>query len=455
MCIEEWTARGGTMTSDDGDWVAREANVREMLREQAKKSIKLRTKDREFHGLEREFRNHTEQMLIDYERTRDIKHPRDVGNARENLLRIFLRTSGYLPQRYGVSDRSVRVVSHTGHMSNEIDLAFFDSRDSFTLMNRQNVYEVYPIESVYRVVQIKSLLNAKELTSALNNLATFKTLERPASPGFIGFTNRIPSQCGFAMLFAYKTDMQWGEIVRALEAFARSEHRRILPNAVHILDSGFFLFGDDQKASCFNQDQEAIRDPKIHGFPDREALGLFHFYSHLLALMRATEVQPPELERYFQLPLIAADRSYSFVMGMFAEVDKCERHGDFARRISSEALEKLVTWCGKAEPINWIKANDIAYGLPENEETYRRQPGDVRIYNPEGHPLGDVLLMDSTFDGKPVKSIAYDMIDTAGVRIFLPYYYSAKEGLISGCPKCVAATSRAQNRKISRNTTKL
>jgi hypothetical protein len=280
------------MTSDDGDWVAREANVRKMLREQAKRGIELRTKDREFHGLEREFRYHTEQMLIDYERTRDIKHPRDVGNARENLLRIFLRTAGYLPQRYGVSDRSVRVVSHTGHISNEIDLALFDSRDSFTLMNRQNVYEVYPIESVYGVIQVKSVLNARELTSALKNLATFKTLERPASRGgFIRFGNRIPSQRGFAMLFAYKTDMQWGEIVRALEAFARSEHRRILPNAVHILDSGFFLFGDEQKGSCFNEDQEAIRDLKIYGIPDREGLGLFHFYSHLLALMRATEVQ--------------------------------------------------------------------------------------------------------------------------------------------------------------------
>jgi hypothetical protein len=193
------------MIPDDKDWVEQEANVRKMLREQAKRSIDLRTKDREFHGLEREFRYHTEQMLVDYERTRDIKHPRDVGNARENLLRIFLRTSGYLPQRYGVSDHSVRVVSHTGHISNEIDLALFDAPESLTLMKRQDVYEVYPIESVCGVVQVKSVLTARELTSALKNLATFKTLERPVSGGFMRFTGRIHSQRGFAMLFAYKS----------------------------------------------------------------------------------------------------------------------------------------------------------------------------------------------------------------------------------------------------------
>jgi hypothetical protein len=83
--------------------------------------------------------------------------------------------------------------------------------------------------------------------------------------------------------------MQWGEIVDALETFARNERRRILPNAVHILDSGFFLFGDE-KASCFNEDQEAISELQVYGFPDREGLGLFHFYSHLLMLMRTTEV---------------------------------------------------------------------------------------------------------------------------------------------------------------------
>lgn len=98
-------------------------------------------------------------------------------------------------------NRSIRVVSHTGHISNEIDIAFYDPLGSFTLMKRQDVYEVYPIESVYGVVQVKSVLNARELTSALKNLATFKTLDRPPSGGFIRFTNRIPSRRGFAMLF--------------------------------------------------------------------------------------------------------------------------------------------------------------------------------------------------------------------------------------------------------------
>lgn len=440
--------------TDEDDWKTRESNVRKLLRDQASRSIAFRTKDREFHGLEREFRYHTEQMLIDYERTRDIKHPRDVGNARENLLRLFLRTSGYLPRRYGISDRSVRVVSHTGHISNEIDIAFFDNLDSFTLMNRQDVYEVYPIESVYGVVQVKSRLNAKELNSALRNLASFKALERPPSEGFIGFTGGKRSERGFAILFAYKSDLEWTETVRILEVFAQAESRRVLPNAVHILDSGFFLFGDGTQASCFNPNQEAISDIKIHGIPDREGIELFHFYSHLLTLMQTTNVQQPRLERYFQLPLIAADRSYSFVLGSFAEVGTCARHGDFARRISSDALDRVVTWCRRTEPLNWIRAIDLAYGNPENEESYARQPGDVHIYNPESHKLSDILLMDSTFDGKHTKSLAYDMIDSGGMRIWLPYYYSIRDRLISNCPKCEAEATKTNGQSGRRNTAK-
>ncbi len=115
-----------------------------------------------------------------------------------------------------------------------------------------------------------------------------------------------------------------------------------------------------------------------------------------------------------------------------------------------------MIWCRQAEPINYIRAIDRAYGNPENEEAYRRQPGDIHIYNPENHVLSDILLVDSTLDGKPIKSVAYDMIGSAGIRIWLPYHYSAKYSLINSCPKCAAETTKkADNdgrRKAKRKT---
>src|SRR3954470_11432649 len=103
------------MTKKD-DFEKREAATRTFVRDLAERAIALRSKDRDFHGLEREFLYHQVQMLQKYRQARDINHPRDRGNARERILSIFLQTSGYLPKRYAVSDRSVRVVSTTGHI---------------------------------------------------------------------------------------------------------------------------------------------------------------------------------------------------------------------------------------------------------------------------------------------------------------------------------------------------
>ena len=44
----------------------------------------------------------TTKILADYKESRDLKHPRDLGDAREGILRKFLRDSGYLPNRYAV-----------------------------------------------------------------------------------------------------------------------------------------------------------------------------------------------------------------------------------------------------------------------------------------------------------------------------------------------------------------
>jgi len=111
-------------------------------------------------------------------------------------------------------------------------------------------------------------------------------------------------------------------------------------------------------------------------------------------------------------------------------------------------LEKLISWCKNAEPINWIRATDIAYGLPgDNTIAYERQPGDVRIYNPENLPLSEILVHDTELiglNGEPisVKGLSFDQISCAGMHIFLPYFYTLKEGIINGCPKCATKTNK-------------
>lgn len=421
----------------------KEKELRKTLVEQAERAIALRSKDREFHGVEREFFYHQAQMIVDYERTKDIQHPRDLGNARETILREFLKNSGYLPKKYSVSELSVRVASETGHISNEIDIALYDFENLITLMKRQDVYEVYPLESVYGVIQVKSNLTKKELRSGLKNLASFKKLERDSQIK----TDAFNDHKGFALLFAYCSDMEWLDIVKELEDFSNKNPGSHYPNTIFILNRGFFLFGEDGQAAITNNQIEALKVASINGYPDRQNLNLYQFQTILLELLRETKISAPKLSTYFRLPLTTEEKSYQFTLGCFAETGTCEKHGDFAKKISSESLTKIISWCSQSTPINWVKATHIAYSLPEDEEAYKRQPQVVYIYNPQDLPLTDILtyqLKDD--DGKVIASpLAYDMIESNNMNIWLPYYYSSKEELISGCDKCAKATKKKGN----------
>lgn len=411
----------------------REAKAKEFLLEQAKRAIAVRSKDREFHGLEREFMYHQSQMAFDYDKSKDLKHPRDLGDSREEILRKFLTSSGLLPQRYAVSRASARVASPSGHISSEIDILLYDPLDSIGLMSREGVYQVYPIESVYGVIQVKSRLNKGEIKDGLQNIASFKSLNRPAAQqtGFVLRQGGRESR-GFGLLFAYDSDLDWLDIVREVEAFGKSQPNRNWCNGIFILNRGVILYGSENSGKTRNRQLEAIKELKMFGFPDRQGLCLSHFYGTLLELLCCTDIQPTIIDAYGRLPLVAGPLSYEFCLGAFAEYANCEKHGDYQRKITPEALTQLTEWCRKAEPINWIKATDIAFGKPgDDEASYTRQPGDVRIYNPDNLPLSEILT-----SAEHPGALTFDQISTAGMVLFVPYHYSVKEGLISTCPKC-------------------
>lgn len=431
---------------DRADFSAQEARTKEWLSNQASRAIKLRSKDKEFHGLEREFINFQSKMLSDYEISKDIKHPRDVGTVREDLLRSFFLENKLLPQRYAVSNSSVRVASTSGHLSNEIDVLFYNAFESFTLMQRQSVYEILPVEYCYGAIQVKSKLSKKELKSSFDNIASFKRLRRAnTSQNYVVRQgNKIQAE-GFGIIFAYDTDMDWADVVAELELHAKTYDKRVLPNAVFILSKGHFLFGSTNFASAYNSDIKEFNEIKIYGSPDRQGYCLYHLYDITFNLLNKTQTQEVFPHQYFRLPLTAGDYSYEYSFGNFSEFGHCEEHGDYARAFTHEKLEKIIDWCQTAEPINWIKATDLAYGKPgDNIEAYERQPGDVRIYNPEGLPLSDILVADKEIiiDGKEVitKVLSFDSIKSCGWSIFIPYYYQITENLVHGCLKCKKGT---------------
>ncbi|WP_333986615.1 DUF6602 domain-containing protein [Burkholderia cepacia] len=428
--------------AERAEFAEREVRTRELLKRKFDTAIELRSRDREFHGLEREFRYHQEDMLRDFDRSKDMRHPRDVGMAREQILRRFLVDTGLIPSRYAATSSSVRVASTTGHMSNELDLLFYNAGESICLMRRENAYSVLPVESTYGVIQVKSKISRNDIRDGLRNIASYKKLRRAVSqPNFIP-SGESKSQDGFGVLFAYDTDLDWDVLVEELESFAHDNPRRVWPNLVFILSKGLFLYGDNARAGFLNGAIINIEgDAVVHGRPDREGFGFYNFYSILIALLRNTSSQEVPVDSYFSLPLVAGDYSYKFSFGSFAEFQTCDQHGDYARKLTEEKLIKVIEWCKSAEPINWVRATDIACGKPGDDwEAYRRQNAEVRIYNPRGIPLPDLIMMDTMMrHGEKevmVKSIAYDSIEISGMIIWIPYIYEVEEGIINFCPKC-------------------
>jgi hypothetical protein len=398
----------------------------------------LRSKDREFHGLEREFIYHQDRILKEYEESKDLKHPRDIGTAREVILRSFLQTSGYMPRKYGISETSARVISPSGHSSNEIDILIYDAANSISLMSRQGIYEAYPIECVYGVIQVKSKLTKNEIKNGLKNISSFKSLRPPHDAA-------LNDKGGFGLLFAYDSDMEWIEIVKEIESYAKVTANNSWCNAIYILNKGCIFHGTDTLIAYGNSEIEKIIDLQMHGMPDHWGSCLYHLYSTLRQLLDGTKTKIADVDSYFRLPLVSGIYSYKFASGFVSELATCEKHGSFQKKVSENNLERIVAFALKAKPINWIQATDIAYGgAGDNYEQYERQPGDVRIYNPEVLPLSDVLLTDSTFGEKQVKSLAFDAIDCAGIQIWIPYYYSHKEHIMEPCSKC--RTSQAKRK---------
>lgn len=133
------------------------------------------------------------------------------------------------------------------------------------------------------------------------------------------------------------------------------------------------------------------------------------------------------IEQYYQLPSTAGKYSYDFMYGMVAEMGNCPTHGSLLRKLNEEGLEKVLRYCRSVKPMMYSEALAAAYGSAwaGTPEMWTRL---VWVYNPEEHPLSEILVIDI--------SLAFDEIIVEETSILIPYYYSIKEGIISGCGSC-------------------
>ena len=401
-----------------------------------KTASKLRNDIFEFQGFEREFMHFQNQLLSEYERSSAIKHPGNLGDSREDYLKQFLRDQNLIPEKYGISDVSSRVVSKTGHHSEEMDIVIYDKANNISLLKYDSC-EFYPVEWVHGVIQVKSCLrNKKTIKDGLKNISSFKRLKKntTAKVSNNGFEFVSELTRGFGVLFAYSSTLKWETTVNVIKEYMTETPSTHWPNAVVILDKGIILPFNENKGMFLTSEIDTIETPNIFGLPD-QGTTLQQFYSILMDILESNILGGFNYRDYIRLPNVAGEHSYSFVYEGISEIATCQKHGQYLRTIDEPAIQKILASCEQDEPINWVKANEIAYGGDgTNEEAYKRQPGMCKIYNPDNLALSKILRADN--QGMAV--VAYDTLSIDGGYYLVPYVYSIRDNLvITKCPKCM------------------
>lgn len=403
-------------------------------------AIKLRNSVFEFQGFERELIYVQEQLLSEYEKSLGLKHPVNRGDAREDYLKMFLKEQGLIPFKYGVSDVSSRVVSTSGHHSKELDIVFYDKINNISLLKYRSS-EFFPIESVYGSVQVKSCLNnRKTVKDGLNNIASFKKLNKSgiSTTEFGQYSVQTSASRGFGILFAYKSKLKWATLISAIEEFMSENPPNNWPNAVVVLDQGLVMPFDGNKGRYQTHEIDKLTEPSVMGLSDQGGNTLLNMYNIIMDMLKETRLSAVNHTKYNRMPLVAGDISYSYAYGMVGEVGGCDKHGSFLRQFSEPSLRKIIETCTDSEPINMVKAHDLAYGkLGDDDEAYARQPSSVLIYNPKNLPLKDIL----TYEAKGgIRALAYDTLLIEEKCYVIPYFYSLLENFVPvGCSKCAQA----------------
>jgi len=105
-----------------------------------------------------------------------ISHPAELGTAREEVVRKFLRA--YLPKRFEVATGFV--FDSKGDLSRQLDIIIVDS-SVCPRFETSGDKRIYPCECVVAVGQVRSsLTSVPKLHEALDNLRSVKLLDRSA-----------------------------------------------------------------------------------------------------------------------------------------------------------------------------------------------------------------------------------------------------------------------------------
>lgn len=125
------------------------------------------------------FRNKQEALNASFLAIRDVtSHPTTIGDQSEGDWVGLIRD--FLPTRYTVGP--IFAVDHTGSMSEQIDVAIYDTHFSPQWFGGTSGTRFVPVESVYAVFEVKPEFNSEYLAAAQKKVKSVRDLDRTSAP---------------------------------------------------------------------------------------------------------------------------------------------------------------------------------------------------------------------------------------------------------------------------------
>lgn len=230
------------------------------------------------------------KLKIDFDGiTKQIEHNGVKGNAREDLLKNYLKK--LLPEKYSIT--SGIIIDNNQNQSRQQDFIIHDAFNCPSFFKTES-NSILPIESVYATIEIKSTLDYSTLEQSVINVESVRKLDKLINRNIIRNIYNEVYPLGF--VFAYSSNYSLEQIQKKLFELNKGIDAKYQISIVCILDKGLIFNVNKENITDFNI---IPSDNTILGRSDSNIENtLYSFYLLLLEYLDNVYIQVPSLIEY-------------------------------------------------------------------------------------------------------------------------------------------------------------
>jgi len=178
------------------------------------------------------------------------KHMSSKGDVCEEKVRKYLNET--LGTRYAITDGVIFDLDK-GNESRQQDIIIYDDYWSIRFTPRGSNEPAYiPVETVYATIEVKKTLSSDALRDAIENIKSFKSLQRePTGPGHItpnkilegiGFPGKVDVRNPFvSAIFSFSADRSLDTVLSQLKAEVSGIPPNLWPDIILVHNEGIIL----------------------------------------------------------------------------------------------------------------------------------------------------------------------------------------------------------------------